>query len=124
MGRGINLKVKFQYILREIYETEKPEYQKWWGHFSNLEKYRDDIIHQKTINMTSFYKAYFKNTIFPICESPVSVIRFFYETQAEKNRTNPIWPWLVNEKNYFPINTQYDPRRFEVVGNIHEGIKK
>ena len=122
--RWLSLKVKFQYILKEIYETKKPESQKWWGHFSNLEKYRNDIIHQKTINSTSFYKAYFKKAIFPVCESPVSIIRFFYEAHAENNRTNPIWPWLVNEKNYFPINTQYDSRRFEVIGNVHEGIKK
>jgi len=122
--RWLSLKVKLQYILKEIYGTKKPESQNWWGHVSNLEKYRNDIIHQKTINSTSFYKAYFKKTVFQTCESPVSVIRFFYEAHAENNRTNPIWPWLVNEKNYFPINTQYDSRRFEVIGNVYEGIKK
>lgn len=122
--RWLSLKVKLQYILKEIYETKKPESQSWWGHFSNLEKHRNDIIHQKTINSTSFYKAYFKKTIFQTCESPLSIIRFFYEAHAENNRTNPIWPWLVNEKNYFPINTQYDSLRFEVIGNVYEGIKK
>lgn len=122
--RWLSLKVKLQYILKEIYGTKKPEAQNWWGHFSNLEKYRNDIIHQKTINSTSFYKAYFKKSVFQACESPVSVIRFFYEEHAENNRTNPIWPWLVNEKNYFPINTQYDSQRFEVIGNLYEGIKK
>ena len=122
--RWLNLKVKFQYILKGIYETKKPESQKWWGYFSNLERYRNDIIHQKTINNTSLYKAYFKKAIFPVCESPVSIIRFFYEAHAENNKTNPIWPWLVNEKNYFPINTQYDSSNFEVIGNVHEGIKK
>lgn len=122
--RWLTLKVKFQYILKEIYETKKPGRQKWWGYFSKLEKYRNDIIHQKTINSTSFYKAYFKKSIFHICECPVSIIRFFYQAHAENNRTNPIWPWLVNEKNFFPVNTQYDSSRFEVIGNIHEGIKK
>ncbi len=122
--RWLSLKIKFQYVLKDVYQTKKPERQKWWGYFSDLEKYRNDIIHQKTINSTGLYKAYFKKTIFPICESPVSIIRFFYEAHAQNNRTNPIWPWLMNEKNYFPINTQYDSRRFEVIGNIHEGIKK
>ncbi len=122
--RWLSLKVKFQYVLKEIYSTVKPESQDWWGHFSNLEKIRNDIIHQKTINSTSFYKTYFEKTIFQICESPVSVIKFFYEAHAKNNSTNPIWPWLINEKNYFPINTQYDSSKFEVIGNIHEGINK
>jgi hypothetical protein len=122
--RWLSLKVKFQYILREIYRTEKLERQKWWAHFSNLERYRNDIIHQKTINSTSFYKEYFKKGVFQACESPMPIIKFFYETHAENNRTNPIWPWLVNEKNYFPINDQYDSKSFEVIGNVYEGIKK
>jgi hypothetical protein len=120
----LSLKVKVQYILREIYGTEKVECQKWWGHFSNLEQYRNDIIHQKTINSTAFYKEYFKASVFRACESPLLIIKFFYEAHAKNNRTNPIWPWLVNEKNYFPINAQCDPRSFEVIGNMYEGTKK
>jgi len=122
--RRLSLKVKLQYILRKIYNSEKLERQKWWGHFSNLERYRNDIIHQKTISATSFYKEYFKKTIFQACETPLPIIKFFYEAHAEHNRTNPIWPWLVNEKNYFPVNTQYDSKSFEVVGNVYEGIKE
>jgi len=60
--RRLGLKVKLQYILREIYDSEKLESQRWWGHFSNLESYRNDIVHQKTITDTSFYKKYFKRT--------------------------------------------------------------
>ena len=122
--RWLSLKMKLQYVLKEIYKTKNPESQKWWGHFSNLEEYRNEIIHQKSIKSTSFYKAYFKKSIFQACESPLSVFRFFYETHAENNRTNPIWPWLVNDKNYFPVNLQYDSQDFEVIGNVHEGIKK
>jgi len=122
--RWLTLKVKIQYILREIYSTKKVEDQKWWGHFSNLEKYRNDIIHQKTITSTSFYKGYFKESIFQACESPLPIIKFFYEAHAENNRTNPIWPWLVSDKNYFPVNNQYESKNFEVIGNAYEGIKK
>ena len=121
--RWVSLKVKFQFILKEVYKTKKPELQKWWGHFLNLEKYRNDIIHQKSINNTSFYKTYFKRTIYSICESPVSIIKFFYQAHAENNRTNPLWPWLVNEQNYFPI-TEFNSKNFEVIGNLYEGIKK
>lgn len=122
--RWLSLKIKLQYILRQIYDTEKLENQKWWGHFSNLEKFRNDIIHQKSINSADFYKDYFNNTIFQICETPLPIIQFFYESHAEHNRTNPIWPWLVNKRNYFPINRQFNSKDFEVIGNVHEGIDK
>ena len=122
--RWLSLKIKIQHILREIYCTKRVEHQKWWGHFSNLEKYRNDIIHQKTITSTSFYKEYFKIAVFQSCESPLPIIKFFYEAHAENNRTNPIWPWLVNDKNYFPVSVQYNSSNFEVIGNLHEGIKK
>jgi hypothetical protein len=122
--RWLSLKVKIQYILREIYCSKKVEHQKWWGHFSNLERYRNDIIHQKTITSTSFYKEYFKAAVFRSCESPISVIKYFYEAHAENNRTNPIWPWLANDRNYFPVNLQYNSSNFEVIGNAYEGTKK
>jgi hypothetical protein len=122
--RWLSLKVKVQCILREIYETKAVERQKWWGRFSNLERYRNELIHQKTIQSTSFYKKYFEPSVFLACECPLLVIKFFYEAHAAKSRTNPIWPWLVNEKNYFPIDYQYDSENFEVVGNVYEGIKE
>jgi hypothetical protein len=122
--RWLSLKVKVQCILREIYETKAVERQKWWGRFSNLERYRNELIHQKTIQSTSFYKAYFEPSVFLACECPLPVIKFFYETHAAKNRTNPIWPWLVSEKNYFPVSTRYDSQDLEVIGNVYEGIKK
>ncbi|MEN6383172.1 MAG: hypothetical protein ABFC86_07940 [Rectinema sp.] len=122
--RWLSLKVKVQYVLKEIYATQEPTRQKWWGHFSNLECYRNDIVHQKTIASTSFYKEYFKESIFQVCDSPLLIIRFFYDAHADNNRTNPIWPWLVNEKNYFPVNREYDSQNFEVIGNVHEGIKE
>ena len=122
--RRLSLKVKVQCILKEIYETEDVDHQKWWGDFSNLEHYRNEIIHQKTIQSTSFYKKYFRASVFSVCECPLPIIRFFYEAHADKNRTNPVWPWLVNEKNYFPIDSQYDSQSFEVTGNVYEGTKK
>jgi hypothetical protein len=122
--RWLSLKEKFKYILSYVYKTKKVENQKWWGHFSNLEKLRNDIIHQKTVKSTEFYKCYFKESIFNICGCPKEVLKFFCNAHAKNNQTNPIWPWLVNEKNVFPLNQEYDPQRFEVIGNIHEGITK
>ena len=122
--RWLSLKEKIQYILTDIYKTDKTDRQKWWGHFSNLEQLRNDIIHQKTVKNTEFYKDYFKEKIFEICKCPKEVIRFFYSAHEKNNQTNPIWPWIEGENNIFPINTKYDTQRFEVIGNIHDGLKK
>jgi hypothetical protein len=121
--RWMPLKIKIKNILTDIYRTKKIEGQKWWGHFLSLEQYRNDIIHQKSISHTEFYKVYFKQNIFNVCKSPNEVIRFFHNSHAEDNRTNPIWPWIEGA-NSLPINTSYDSSKFEVVGNMYEGIKK
>lgn len=96
---------------------------KWLGHFLNLELYRNEIIHQKSISHTEFYKVYFKESIFSVCQSPVELITFFHDSHAEENKTNPLWPWLEGLET-LPINREYDSSKFEVVGNVYEGIKK
>ncbi|NPE29591.1 hypothetical protein HNV12_16850 [Methanococcoides sp. SA1] len=121
--RWLTLKIKIREILTDIYKTSKVDKQKWWENFANLEKYRNDIIHQKSIDSTEFYKSYFKVGIFDICNSPIELIRFFHDSHAEKNKTNPIWPWVEGSTS-IPINKSYDSAKFEVVGNLYKGIKK
>jgi hypothetical protein len=121
--RWLPLKTKIKNILTEIYSTKRIDSQKWWGQFLNLEQYRNDIIHQKSISHTEFYKVYFKQNIFSVCKSPTDVIRFFHDSHAEDNRTNPIWPWMEGAES-LPVNTSYDQSKFEVVGNMYEGIRK
>jgi hypothetical protein len=121
--RWLTLKEKIKNVLTDVYKTSKIDKQKWWGHFSNLEKYRNDIIHQKSIDRTDFYKEYFDPGIFEICKSPEKVILFFHDSLAENNRTNPIWPWL-NSPTSMPINRSFNSQYFEVMGNIHEDIAK
>lgn len=121
--RWLPLKTKIKNILTEIYSTKKMDSQKWWGQFLNLEQYRNDIIHQKSISHTEFYKVYFKQNIFRVCKSPTDVIRFFHDSHAKDNRTNPLWPWMEGAES-LPVNTSYDSSKFEVVGNMYEGIKK
>lgn len=116
--RWLDMKKKLN-ILKEIYKTNKLENQKWWSYFILLEQYRNSIIHQKTINSTGFYKEYFKNNIFEICNVSENIIKFFYDAHEENNQTNPIWPWLINQSNSFPVNNNYDSQNFEVVGR-HE----
>lgn len=122
--RWVSLKIKLLKILPEIYQTKEISIQKFWNRFILLEKYRHDIIHQKSITRTEFYKNYFKKNIFEICIAAKEVIKFFYENEANKNTTNPLWPWLINRSKEFPITNSFDSKKVEVVGNLYEGIKK
>jgi hypothetical protein len=121
--RWLPLRTKVKSILTGIYNTKKIESHKWWGSFLNLESYRNEIIHQKSISHTEFYKVYFKQSIFSVCSSPVELITFFHDSLAEENKTNPLWPWLEGLET-LPINREYDSSKFEVIGNMYEGIKK
>lgn len=122
--RWISLKDKVLHVLPDIYKTTRPDKKKFWSHFIKLEKYRHDIIHQKTINSTAFYKAYFQRDIFDVCGSAEQVIKFFYNQHAMANRTNPVWPWLINNKPLFPISYDFDSSTVEVVGNLYEGYTR
>jgi hypothetical protein len=79
--RWLDMKKKLN-ILQKIYNTKKLETQKWWTYFDLLEQYRNSIIHQKTINSTGFYKEYFKNNIFEICNISEKIIKFFYDANS------------------------------------------
>ncbi len=122
--RWVGLVDKLSKILPDIYETKKIETGKFWSLFIKLEKYRHDIIHQKSIEHTEFYKNYFNKDIFDICSSPELVLKFFYKSHSLKQRTNPLWPWLINKELEFPLTTDDKAGDFEVIGNIYEGKKK
>jgi hypothetical protein len=119
--RWLSLKVKMKSILPELYETKVVEKQKWWGQFVTLEEYRNEIIHQKSIGSTEFYKAYFKDSIFNIINCIDSVISFFYIAHHANGKTNEVWPWL---KGYTDIpSSEFQKKNFEVAGNVYEGFK-
>jgi len=120
--RWVPLRDKLTKILPGVYEARSPSTQRFWGHFVRLEKYRHDIIHQKSIDSTEFYKAYFMNDVFDVCAVAEKIIHFFYEQLSNNNRTNPLWPWMKNTTNHIPMINEYDPSWFEVLGDIHEGI--
>lgn len=121
--RWLDLKKKLN-ILKEVYKTNKLENQKWWSYFILLEQYRNSIIHQKSIKSTGFYKEYFKKNIFEVCTITERILKFFYEAHESNNTTNPIWPWLINESNSFPVENHYDSNNLKVVGNKYEGVKR
>ncbi|MEM5527874.1 hypothetical protein WN093_03485 [Gammaproteobacteria bacterium AS21] len=119
--RWLSLKVKMKSILPELYETKAVEKQRWWGQFVTLEEYRNEIIHQKSIGSTEFYKAYFKESIFNIINCIESVISFFYVAHHANGKTNEVWPWL---KGYTDIpSSEFQKKNFEVAGNVYEGFK-
>lgn len=91
-----------------------------WNEFLKFEELRNEIIHQKTINSTDFYKKYFEENIFYLCEIPEKLIKHFYNNRENKSITNPLWPWIVNEKNKVPISYEYNSEYFELSGNIFE----
>jgi hypothetical protein len=122
--RWISLKDKVLHILPDVYKTPRPDKKKFWGHFVKLERYRHDITHQKTINSTAFYKAYFQRDIFDVCGSAEQIIRFFYNQHAMVNRTNPLWPWLINNETHIPVSYKYDSSMVEVIGNLYEGYTR
>jgi hypothetical protein len=119
--RWLSLKVKMKSILPDLYETKVVEKQKWWGQFVTLEEYRNEIIHQKSIGSTEFYKAYFKDSIFNIINCIESVISFFYVAHHANGKTNEVWPWLKEHTDIPSAEFQQD--NSEVTGNIHEGFR-
>lgn len=121
--RWTSLRVKLSDILVEIHETPDIKKTKVWGQYLEFEKMRNQIVHQKSIEDTDFYKKYLQSSIFTSCATPIEVIKFFYAALHEKNQTNPLWPWIVNMKASLPVSYNYDPGKFEVIGNIYEGEK-
>lgn len=63
--RWIPLNEKLSKILPEIYGTTDIKRKNLWNQFIIFENYRHEIIHQKSIDRTSFYRKYFKNNIYP-----------------------------------------------------------
>jgi hypothetical protein len=120
--RWTTLKIKISEILVDVYKTKNIKSLNIWANFIQFEKMRHEIIHQKTIDSTDFYKQYFQEKVFELCKTPMEIIDFFFDNRENKDFTNPLWPWVINSKNDFPVS-EYDANHFEVIGNIHEGRK-
>lgn len=122
--RWLSLSKKIGLLLIDIYDTKPIKGTNIWSKFVQFEELRNSIIHQKSINSTDFYKRYFHRNIHVLCETPYEIIKFFFEERSDKTTTNPLWPWLINEKNEFPVSYDFKSENFEVVGNIWEGRKE
>lgn len=122
--RWLSLKIKISEILTDIYEIEDIKKRSFWSDFLQLEQMRQDIIHQKSVQETDFYKLYLKKNIFEICAVPKYLIQYFYDNLEKKNRTNPIWPWLMGRELTLPVTSDFNSKDFEIIGNSYEGRKK
>ncbi|CED57371.1 putative uncharacterized protein [Aliivibrio wodanis] len=119
--RWLSLKTKIKSILPELYGTSVVDKHTWWGQFVTLEEYRNEIIHQKSIGSTEFYKPYFKDSIFNIINCIESVISFFYVAHHANGKTNEVWPWLKEHADIPSV--EFQQSQFEVTGNVYQGFK-
>ncbi len=122
--RWVPLKTKICEILVNIYETKSIKSTKVCSEFNQFEELRHEIIHQKSINATGFYKKYFNEKFCGLLTTPENVIRFFFDERKNKTMTDPLWPFVINSKNEFPISHDFKSENFVVTGNIYEGRTK
>ncbi|MSD83781.1 hypothetical protein GKC32_05765 [Lactobacillus curvatus] len=124
--RWISLNEKLSKILPEIYGTSDIKRKNLWNQFIIFEKYRHEIIHQKSIDRTSFYRKYFKNNIYNYLNVPRQIIEFFYSETTKIGTTNPLWPWIGEESEVIP--SRGGAKEFfshtKILGNLYEGNKK
>ncbi len=118
--RWTSLSIKISVILVEIYKTKSIKGTNLWNKFVQFEDLRNSIIHQKAIDSTNFYKKYFYKDISSLCEAPNEIIKFFFNEREDKEGTNPLWPWIINEKNDFPVSYDFKSEKFEIIGNLYE----
>jgi len=116
--RWLSLKNKIEDILVEIYETKPISGTNLWTRFLEFEKLRHSIIHQKSISATDFYKNYFHKNIYELCGIPYEIIKYFFDERKDKKATNPLWPWLINEQNEFPVSHDFNSQNFKIIGNL------
>lgn len=119
--RWLPLRTKIVEILVSIYNTKPIKSMNIWNKYCSFEDHRNEIIHQKSVEHTNFYKKYFKKNIFELCTTPQELIKFFFEERSPKSETNALWPWVINTANDFPISYKYESENFEIIGNIYEG---
>lgn len=114
--RWLPLSTKISEIAVDVYKTKNIKELRIWNQYLEFEKLRNEIIHQKSIETTSFYKKYFGDGVFELCNVPQRVIKFFFEEREDKAHTDPLWPWMINEKNEFPLK-YYDLDEIFVIGS-------
>lgn len=124
--RWITLNEKISRILPEVYGTSDIKKKNLWNQFITFESYRHEIIHQKNIDRTSFYKKYFKNNIYNYLKVPRQIIDFYYSETTQVGKTNSLWPWMGEETEIIP--SRGGAKKFfsqsQIIGNLYDGKTK
>jgi hypothetical protein len=92
--RWMSTSQKISTILPEIFDCGDVKQENFWNKFTELEKARNDIVHQKTINQgtamdDNLFSLLLEPSIFDKIKSAFSVIEHFYK--------------LENSHPYFPL---------------------
>lgn len=95
--RWIPLQRKLQNILTDIYSTKPIQNEPFWSRFTIFEKYRNEIIHQKSIEKTVLYRKYFDENIYSYVNVANEIISFFREEAKQLGKDNLLWPWTPEE---------------------------
>lgn len=102
-------------ILPEILKSGDIKKESFWVHFKELEKLRNELIHQKTNAAgtkldSSFFKELIDPKVFLKIKSAISVIKYFYD--------------LDNAHPYFPLGLGIAKVRVEEVESITDHFGK
>lgn len=123
--RWIPLKEKISEILPSIYETTDIKKKNLWNEYLSFETLRHEIIHQKSIDQSTFYRKYFKNNIYNSLGVPRKIIEFYNLESKKVGKTNRLWPWIEEDSDSIPMSG--GAKEFfsntKIVGNLYGGKK-
>jgi hypothetical protein len=113
--RWLTTSQKISEILPIILNTKDIKTETFWLHFKELEKLRNDIIHQKTIEdgtilNSEIYTELLNPDVFRKIKSALAVIKFFYDYD--------------NAHPYFPLGLGLARFQIKEVANIEDELGK
>lgn len=112
--RWMSTSDKISNILPDVLKSEDIKNEPFWNVFKNLEKLRNRIVHQKTIENGSkldseIYEELLNPDIFKLIKSSLSVIEFFYN--------------LDNAHPYFPLGMGIARIRVDEIESMEKHFK-
>ena len=109
--RWLSLTEKFKCLLPDIYGCKQLP-QRLLTKFKNLEKLRNSIIHQKSIESTDFMYEYFKANVLECIKVPEEIITYFQSNNTISTTVQYeallLWPWVEGDAAY-PVTKDPTP---------------
>ncbi|SHG32187.1 hypothetical protein [Flavobacterium defluvii] len=112
--RWMTTSEKVGILLPKILNSSDVKQEPFWHTFKNLEKLRNEIVHQKTVQKetaldTAIYSKMLDQNIFNIIESSIEVIDFYYK--------------LNNAHPYFPLGLGIAKFQIEKIESMEKHFK-